>query len=109
MTKQKTKRKEEPCTQVSDATNKTATDADEVVRLVQKGFVPIISQTPGFNAYYAFVAGDGVIGSIRIFDDQSGVEESNRRAADWVKQNIAQLVAGSPQIMAGTVTVRQAS
>lgn len=76
---------------------------NEIVRRVNEGFVPIISQTPGFVAYYAFYAGGNVITSVSIFDDEGGVEESNRRAADWVRQSLAQHVAGPPQTTAGEV------
>jgi hypothetical protein len=76
---------------------------DEIVRRVNEGFVPIIKQTPGFVAYYAFHAGENVITSVSVFDDEAGGEESTRRAADWVRQNLAQHVAGPPQITAGEV------
>jgi hypothetical protein len=78
---------------------------DEIVRRVNEGFVPIVSQTPGFGAYYAFYAGENVIVSVSVFEDEAGVEESNRRAADWVRQNLGQYVAGPPQIMAGEARV----
>ena len=78
-----------------------------ITRRVNEGFVPIISRTPGFVAYYVVDAGDGVIATISLFDDQTGVEESNRRAADWVKQNLAHAVSGAPQITAGMVTLHK--
>ena len=34
-------------------------DVDEVIRRVEEGFVPILSGTPGFIAYYAIDQGDG--------------------------------------------------
>ena len=77
--------------------------ADEIFRRVDAGFVPIISQSPGFVAYYAIDAGDGAVASITIFEDQAGAEESNRRAADWVKENLAGLLPSGPQITAGEV------
>ena len=79
--------------------------ADELMRLVQEGFVPIISQGPGFIAYYAINQGDGVVASINIFENQAGAEESNRMAAEWVKANLADLVSGPPDITAGIVRV----
>lgn len=78
---------------------------DEIVRIVQEGFVPIVSQAPGFISYYAFVAGDKVIASVSVFADEAGAEESNRRAADWVRQNLAQFVIGPPQVASGEVRV----
>jgi hypothetical protein len=80
---------------------------EEITRRVKEGFVPIISQTPGFIAYYVVDAGEGAVASISVFGDQAGAEESNRRAADWVKANMAQVVSGAPQITAGTVTLHK--
>lgn len=76
-------------------------NVDEVIRVVQEGFVPIISSSPGYIAYYAVDAGDGVVASISVFENQAGMEASNRKAADWVKANLASLLPGAPQITAG--------
>jgi hypothetical protein len=80
---------------------------EEITRLVREGFVPIVSQTPGFVAYNLVDAGGGVVVSISTFDEQTGAEESNRRAANWVRENLAQFVTDSPQITAGQVLVHQ--
>jgi hypothetical protein len=74
---------------------------------VEQGFVPIISKAPGFVAYYVVDAGNDVVASVSVFQDQAGAEESNRMAADWVKENIASLVSGAPEITAGAVTVHK--
>jgi hypothetical protein len=84
-----------------------AETVEEITRRVKEGFVPIISQTPGFIAYTIVDAGEGVVASITVFGDQAGAEESNRRAAEWVKQNMAQVVSGPPQITAGQVTLHK--
>ena len=78
---------------------------DEVVRQAEEGFVPIVSGAPGFNAYYLVNAGDGVVASISLFEDQAGAEESNKLAADWVKDTLAALVTGPPEITAGEVAL----
>ena len=72
-------------------------------QIVQDGFVPIVSSTPGFVAYYFAVddADNGI--SVSVFDDRAGAEESNRRAAEWVKSNVADFTAGPPDIVAGEV------
>jgi hypothetical protein len=69
--------------------------------------MPIISQTPGFIAYYGIATEDKVIATVSIFEDQAGVEESNQRAAEWVLQNLAHYVTGIPQITAGEVEFHQ--
>jgi hypothetical protein len=78
---------------------------DEIVQRVEAEFVPIIRQAPGFIAYYAIDAGGGVVASISIFRDQAGAEESNRRAAGWVKM-VGPLFPGAPQTTAGVVRVQ---
>ena len=85
-----------------------ATDPRETGRRVNEGFVPIISQIPGFVALYLVDAGGGVMISTSVFEDQSGAEESNRRAADYVRQNLAQLLPNPPQITAGEVVAHKA-
>jgi len=79
------------------------TDPAEAVRRVQEGFVPLLREVPGFVAYYLLDAGDGVIVSTSVFQDQAGSEESTKRAAGYVRENLASLVPNSPQVMAGEV------
>ena len=79
--------------------------AAEIAQRVNQGFVPIISQAPGFVAYYVVDAGNDLVASVSVFQNQAGSEESNRMAADWVKKNIASLFSGPPEITAGAVTV----
>ena len=82
---------------------------EELMRRVEEGFVPIISKGPGFVAYYVLDAGDGVVASISVFEDQAGAEESNRMAADWVKENLASLLPNPPEVTAGEVMVHKAT
>lgn len=78
---------------------------DELTRRVEKGFVPIISAAPGFVGYYCLDSGNDTVASVSLFKDQAGAEESNRMAAVWVKDNLASLMAGPPDIAAGEVRV----
>ena len=75
----------------------------EIARRVNQGFAPLISRAPGFVAYYAIDGGEDVIASLSIFQDLAGAEESNRLAAEWVKENLAALFAGPPETTAGEV------
>ena len=63
----------------------------------------IISKVPGFVAYYLVDAGGGVAISTSIFENQSGAEESNKRAADYAREKMASLLPKPPQITAGEV------
>ena len=84
------------------------TNPSEIGRRISEGFVPLISQIPGFVAYYWVDAGGSVAISTSVFQDKAGAEESNRRAVDWVRQNLAPLLPNPPQVTAGEVVVHKA-
>ena len=82
------------------------TDPDEAAKQVREGFVPLIRDHQGFVAYYWMDAGDGVMFSTSVFEDQADEEDSNRLAAEWVKENIADLLPNPPAITAGRVVAQ---
>ncbi len=75
----------------------------EVIGRASEGFVPIIRKAPGLIAYYIMHAGDGVVASISVFEDDAGAKESDKAAAGWVKKNLAPLLPNPPEITAGEV------
>ena len=77
-------------------------DTLELSRRVQEGFVPLISKSPGFLAYYAIDSGDGNWTSISIFETQVEADNSTNLAVEWAKKNVANLV-GSPEATSGKV------
>ncbi len=77
------------------------TDPAEAARLVNEGFVPLMRQVPGFVAYYWLNAGNGVMVSTSVFQDQAGAEESITRAADFVRDNLASLLPTLPRSWPG--------
>jgi hypothetical protein len=79
------------------------TDPAEAGRRVQDGFVGILREVPGFVAYYWVDAGDGVMYSTSIFQDQAGEEESTNRAADYVRAHLESLLPNPPHVTAGHV------
>jgi hypothetical protein len=79
-----------------------------VPHFTARSLLPITSEVPGFVAYYLVDAGDGVTFSVSIFEDQSGAEEANRRAADFVQQNLASFLPNPPQTTAGEVVAHMA-
>jgi len=81
--------------------------AVEVAQRIKENFVPIISQVPGLVAYYVVNLGDDMLATISIFEDQAGAEDSARRAADWVKRDLAPLMASPLEIMVGEVVVHK--
>jgi hypothetical protein len=83
------------------------TNPDEVGKKVREGFVPLISTHKGFVAYYCWEdVEDGLIASTSVFEDQADEEDSNALAAEWVKENIADLLPNAPAITAGHVVAQ---
>jgi hypothetical protein len=79
--------------------------AEEVARRIKEGAIPIISDVDGFMAYYVVYAPDDTVTAISIFNNHAGAEESNRRAIDWIEQNLAPLLTGPATAVAGPVIV----
>jgi hypothetical protein len=79
--------------------------AEELTRRIKEGAIPIISDVPGFMAYYVVYAPDDTVTAISIFNDYAGAEESNRRALTWIEQNLAPLLTGPATALAGPVIV----
>ena len=57
--------------------------AEELAQRIKEGAIPIISDVPGFRAYYVIYAPDDTVTAISIFNDYAGAEESNRRGLAW--------------------------
>jgi hypothetical protein len=79
------------------------TDSRKVAQVAKEGFVPIISEMPGFVAYYYVDAGDGVIASTSVFEHKDAEEQSTYRAGEFVQEHLAPLLPNPPQVTAGEV------
>jgi hypothetical protein len=84
------------------------TDPQKAGQLVDEGFVPIISEMPGFVAYYWVDAGDGVMVSTGVFEHKDAEEESNFRAGEFVAEHLLPLMPNPPQITTGEVVASKA-
>jgi hypothetical protein len=78
---------------------------DDLVERVKAGFVPIVSQIPGFQEYLFVDAGDGAHLTISLYDDPSGAEQSTRDVAGWAVENAAALIEGPPAVTVGWVRI----
>ncbi len=79
--------------------------AEELARRVKEGMIPIVSDVPGFRAYYVVYAPDDMVTAISIFDDYAGAQESNRRGLEWIENHLAPLLTGPATAVAGPVIV----
>jgi hypothetical protein len=72
-----------------------------VAQLVEEDYMPIISEMPGFVAYYCVDAGDGVMVSTSVFEHKDAEEQSTYRAGEFVQEHLAPLLPNPPQVTAG--------
>src|SRR6476646_11819719 len=79
--------------------------AEELAVRVKEGAIPIISDVPGFRAYYVIYAPDDTVTAISIFDNYAGAQESNRRGLAWIEQNLAPLLTAPATEVDGQVIV----
>jgi hypothetical protein len=64
----------------------------------------LISGVPGFVSYIAFRSGEGGT-TVTICEDEAGTDESTRRAAAWVAENIAVSI-GAPSVTEGDASLQ---
>jgi hypothetical protein len=84
------------------------TDSQKVAQVAKEGFVPLISEMPGFVAYYLVDAGDGVTVSTSVFEHKDAEEQSTFRAGEFVAEHLAPLMPNPPQVPAGAVVASKA-
>ena len=84
------------------------TDSQKVTKVAKEGFVPLISEMPGFVAYYLVDAGDSVTVSTSVFEHKAAEEQSTFRAGEFVGEHLATLLPNPPQITAGEVVAYKA-
>ena len=75
---------------------------DELVKRVP-GAVDVMSSLTGFRAYYVVRGGDNSIATLSLFSDKEAAVLSNVVAANWVKENAADLVSSAVDTVTGEV------
>lgn len=80
--------------------------ADELMTMIQDGFVPLLEDIPGFVWYVAGADAESRLQfAVGIFADEAGAAESNRRAAAWGEQGATDFVEGDPTVFEGAIGV----
>lgn len=64
----------------------------------------LISGVPGFVNYSAVRSGDGGV-TVTVCEDKAGTDESSRRAAEWVAENVS-ATADPPVITEGNAVLQ---
>lgn len=67
-----------------------------------------ISSIPGFIAYYMIKTNNGMA-SVTVAETDKACDESNRRAANWLKQNRPNVKISPPEIISGELAFKFAN
>ena len=78
-------------------------DSDEIDRLIQDQFVPLLKKAKGFQRYYWLDTGEGEGASFGIFRDKEGADQSVAIAAEFVRTHMAKLLRQKPEVIEGPI------
>ena len=78
-------------------------DSEEIDRLIQDQFVPLLKKAKGFQRYYWLDTGDGEGASFGIFRDKEGADQSVAIAAEFVRTHMAKLLRQKPEVIEGPI------
>lgn len=85
----------------------TSGGARELAERVSREFIPLLRGVPGFVSYMYMEGGQewgrDILATVSVFDSREGAEESVRRAAKWVGENLTEFAPSQPVITAGEV------
>jgi hypothetical protein len=82
--------------------------AEELTTKVGETLLPRLSKMPGFKSYYLIGAGDGVMSSIAFFDTSTQADDSNRVAANWVREEkLETALPNPPKVIGGEVSLEK--
>ncbi len=77
----------------------------EAARRAESGLGQLLKQSPGFQGYYVFDAGDGVGGSVTLFESKEAAVAANEQALAWIRGSLIDVIDGEPEIIMGGVLV----
>ena len=78
-------------------------DSDEIDRVIQDQFVPLLKKAKGFQRYYWLDTGEGEGASFGIFRDKEGADQSVAIAAEFVRTHMAKLLRQKPEVIEGPI------
>jgi hypothetical protein len=81
-------------------------EVDTIVQRVEEGFVDQVKGLDGFVGYYVVDGGGGNMVTVTVAESREAIEESSTRAADFVRENIPDLVEEKLDETVGEVRVR---
>ena len=75
----------------------------EAARRAESGIGHMLKQAPGFQGYYVFDAGNGVGGSVTMFDSKEAAIAANEKALAWIRGSLMDVIDGEPEITMGEI------
>ena len=84
--------------------NYADSDLADVLAAREEDVKRVIGGVDGVRAYHVVRTGDGTT-TITVCDDQTAAEETNRAAAEWIRENLPERAGAAPQISAGEVVI----
>src|SRR5215469_10358475 len=78
-------------------------DGAEIDRRIREEFVLIVMKAKGFVRYYWLDTGKGEGASVSVFKDKAGADESIHLAADYVREQLSNLLSQKPEIIEGPI------
>jgi hypothetical protein len=82
-----------------------ADSIEDVARMVNEDFLPVLERMPGFLSYYCVAADNGTWATVSIFDTDPQTEESNRLAAEFVQHSEMISLVRRVELITGEVVV----
>lgn len=74
-------------------------------RGIENNFTPQLHDVPGFHGYYVLNSNDRELVTFSIFETREGVQESTRRAAEFVRNDPLKDQLQIPEIIEGELIV----
>jgi hypothetical protein len=81
---------------------------DELMHRVDTGFAEKISREPGFCSYQAIAAGDTTCITVTCFREETDAHNSADMAAEWIKEELADIEIERQDASSGEVMVSRA-
>jgi hypothetical protein len=75
----------------------------EAARRAESGIGQILKQSDGFRGYYVFGTGDGIAGSVTLFDSEDAATAANEKAMIWIRASLSDLIDGEPEVTAAEI------
>jgi hypothetical protein len=74
---------------------------DAIMRIAGEGYLPRVSSSPGFVAYYVLMESANVVATVSVYQTQAQMEAASHAVAGWVREHLAPLFPHEPLVIAG--------